>query len=75
MPPMLEPVTSPVVMGSFLYLYPMEKVKAFLSAYGQGIGCAAVSAGLVSASLPTALFFGLSAAIALYVGAQFVNKL
>lgn len=53
----------------------MEKVKAFLSAYGQGIGCAAVSAGLVSASLPTALFFGLSAAIALYVGAQFVNKL
>lgn len=71
---MLEPVTSPVVMGSFLYLYPMEKVKAFLAQYGQGIACAAVAAGLVSASLPTALFFGLFTAVALSVGKAFVDS-
>ena len=53
----------------------MEKAKAFLKQYGQGIGCAAVAAGLVSASLPTALFFGLFTAVALYIGSQFVNKL
>jgi len=52
----------------------METVKAFLTQYGQGIGCAAVSTGLVTASLPTALFFGLFTAVALYIGAQFVNK-
>ena len=27
MPPMLEPVTSPVVMGSFLYLCPMLEIR------------------------------------------------
>ena len=74
---MLEPITSPRRSGFFFfhYLYTMETVKAFLTQYGQGIGCAAVAAGLVSASLPTALFFGLFAAVALFIGAKFVDKL
>lgn len=75
MPPMLEPITSPVVMGSFfLYLYHMEYMKKFLGKYGQGIACSAVTAGLVSANLPTALFFGVFAAVALSVVSAFVDS-
>lgn len=52
----------------------MEKVKAFFAQFGQGIACAAVATGLVSASLPTALFFGLCTAVALSVGKAFVDS-
>jgi hypothetical protein len=58
----------------FLYLYTMEKVKEFLGKYGQGIACSAVTAGLVSASLPTALFFGLFTAVALFVVSAVVDS-
>jgi len=53
----------------------MEKVKSLFKEFGQGTVCAAVAAGLVSASLPTALFFGLFTAVALFIGAKFVDKL
>ena len=52
----------------------MEEVKKFLGKYGQGIACSAVTAGLVSASLPTALFFGLFTAVALSIVAAFVDS-
>jgi len=49
-------------------------MKKFGKKYGQGIACSAVTAGLVSASLPTALFFGVFAAVALSVVAAFVDS-
>jgi len=52
----------------------MEEIKKFGKKFGQGIACAAVAAGLVSASLPTALFFGLFTAVALSVGKAFVDS-
>jgi hypothetical protein len=52
----------------------MEEVKKFLGKYSQGIACSAVTAGLISASLPTALFFGVFTAIALSVVSAFVDR-